>query len=301
MGNFVTSDCNTDTGGGAPTANDLCVPTGVALDELSGTCSVADSLNSRVLEYDRAPDYYRRNQVFGQGGSFVTGDCDGDTLDSGSSTDDLCEPTGLTLDSAGNLYVVDTDDSRMLEYDPPLKTNTTANLVFGQGGDFTSSNCNFNVGVINDTDTSTADDLCTPTGVAVDGLGNLYVADAGSSGNNRVLEYNTPLTTDTTADKVLGQLDFAHGNVNLTDSRGLSNPEAVAIDFSSTPNRIYVTDLDNHRVLGWSDAASFATGGPADLVIGQPDFLSYLCDGLDGTAVSAASLRTQRDRGGRTG
>ena len=121
-------------------------------------------------------------------------------------------------------------------------------------------------------------------------IGNLYVADAGSSGNNRVLEYNTPLTTDTTADKVLGQLDFAHGNVNLTDSRGLSNPEAVAIDFSSTPNRIYVTDLDNHRVLGWSDAASFATGDPADLVIGQPDFLSYLCDGLDGTAVSAGSL-----------
>jgi sugar lactone lactonase YvrE len=287
-GSFVTSDCNTDTGGGFPTANDLCVPTGVALDG-SGNLFVADNINNRVLEYD-APLTTTANQVFGQTGSFVTGDCDGDTFDTGSSADDLCNPTGVALDAAGNLYVVDTDNGRMVEYNPPLTTNTTANLVFGQGGDFTSNTCNFDVGILNDIDASTANDLCTPTGVAVDGLGDLYVADAGSSGNNRVLEYSTPLTTDTTADKVLGQLDFTHQNVNLTDSRGLSNPEGVAIDFSSTPNRIYITDLDNHRVLGWSDAASFATGGPADLVIGQPDFLSYLCDGLDGTAVSASSL-----------
>jgi sugar lactone lactonase YvrE len=287
-GSFVTSDCNSDTGGGFPTAKDLCVPTGVALDG-SGNLFVADSINNRVLEYD-APLTATANQVFGQAGSFVTGDCDGDTFDTGSSADDLCNPTGVALDAAGNLFVADTDNSRMVEYNPPLTTNTTADLVFGQGGDFTSNTCNFDVGVLNDTDTSTANDLCTPTGVAVDGLGDLYVADAGSSGNNRVLEYSTPLTTDTTADKVLGQLDFTHQNPNLTDSRGLSNPEAVAIDFSSTPNRIYVTDLDNHRVLGWSDAASFATGAPADLVIGQPDFLSYLCDGLDGNVVSASRL-----------
>ncbi len=255
----------------------------------SGNLFVADSINNRVLEYD-APLTTTANQVFGQAGSFVTGDCDGDTFDTGSSADDLCNPTGVALDPAGNLYVADNNNGRMVEYNPPLTTNTTADLVFGQGGDFTSNTCNFDVGVLNDTDASTANDLCTPTGVAVDGLGDLYVADAGSSGNNRVLEYSTPLTTDTTADKVLGQLDFTHQNVNLTDGRGLSNPEAVAIDFSSTPNRIYVTDLDNHRVLGWSDAASFATGAPADLVIGQPDFLSYLCDGLDGNAVSASSL-----------
>ena len=287
-GSFVTSDCNADTGGGFPTANDLCVPTGVALDG-SGDLFVADSINSRVLEYD-APLSTTADQVFGQGGSFITGDCDGDTLDAGSTADDLCDPTGVALDPAGNLYVVDTENSRMVEYNPPLKTNTTANLVFGQGGDFTSNTCNFDVGVINDNDASTANDLCTPTGAAVDGSGNLYVADGGSSGNNRVLEYSSPLTTDTTADKVLGQLDFTHQNANLTDGRGLSSPESAAIDFSSTPNRIYVTDLDNHRVLGWSDAASFATGAPADLVIGQPDFLSYLCDGLEGNAVSAGSL-----------
>ena len=287
-GSFATSDCNADTGGGFPTAKDLCVPTGVALDG-SGNLFVADSINNRVLEY-AAPLTTTADQVFGQGGSFVSGDCDGDTLDTGSSADDLCNPANVALDPAGNLYVADSDNGRVLEYNPPLTTNTSADLVFGQGGDFTSNNCNSDVGVVNDTDASTANDLCTPIGIALDGSGNLFVADGGNSGNNRVLEYSTPLTTDTTADKVLGQLDFTHQNSNLTDNRGLSNPEAVAIDFSSSPNRIYVTDLDNHRVLGWRDAASFATGGAADLVIGQQDFLSYLCDGLDGNVVSASSL-----------
>jgi len=288
LGSFAASDCNSDTGGGFPTANDLCVPTSVALDG-SGDLFVADSLNNRVVEYD-APLTTTANQVFGQGGSFVSSDCNGDTLDAGSSADDLCNPTGVALDPAGDLYVADTNNDRALEYNPPLTTNTTANLVFGQGGDFTSNICNFDVGVINDVDASTANDLCTPTGVAADASGNLYVADAGSSGNNRVLEYNTPVSTDTTADKVLGQQDFKHQAANLTDGQGLSNPEAVAIDFSSAPNRIYVTDLNNHRVLGWKDSTSFANGAPADLVIGQPDFLSYFCDGVDGSAISANSL-----------
>ncbi len=287
-GSFKTSDCNSDTSGGLPTANDLCVPTGIALDG-SGNLFIADNINNRVLEYD-APLTTTANQVYGQGGSFTTGDCDGDTFDTGSSADDLCNPNDVAIDPAGNLYVADANNGRVLEYNPPLKTNTTADLVFGQGGDFTSNNCNSDVGVLNDTDTSTANDLCTPTGIALDGSGNLFVADGGNSGNNRVLKYNTPLTADTTADGVLGQLDFTHQNSNLTDSRGVSNPAAVAIDFSSTPNRIYVTDIDNNRVLGWRDAATFTDGAPADLVIGQPDFLSYTCDGVDGVAVNASRL-----------
>ena len=42
-------------------------------------------------------------------------------------------------------------------------------------------------------------------------------------------------------------------------------------------------------MLGWRDAASFTSGAPADLVIGQPDFLSSLCNGAADT-VSASSL-----------
>ena len=57
----------------------------------------------------------------------------------------------------------------------------------------------------------------------------------------------------------------------------MASPSDVAIDRSVTPNRLYVADTENSRVLGWSDADGFATGAPADLVIGQPDFASSDC------------------------
>src|SRR5207249_5388741 len=85
-------------------------------------------------------------------------------------------------------------NNRVLEYDTPLTSDTTADRVFGQGGSFSTTTCN-NGGV-------SADSLCTPVGVAVDGAGNLYVAD---SHNHRVLEYDTPLTSDTTAERVFDQ------------------------------------------------------------------------------------------------
>ena len=282
-GSFTSDACNFDKDDGSSTAIDLCGPTGVAVDG-SGHLYVADSLNDRVLEYN-APlsTDYTADTVFGQGGSFTSDVCDYDTVDGSSTAVDLCSPAGVAVDGSGNLYVADFANSRVLEYNTPLTTGVTANLVFGQGGSFTSDGCNYDVPGSN-IDGSTANDLCRPAGVAVDGSGNLYVADKV---NNRVLEYNTPLTTDTTADRVLGQDDFTHTVANLVDAQGLNFPEAVAIDASATPNRVYVADEDNNRVLGWRDADSFTNAAPADLVIGQPDFLSSACNGISGTSANS--------------
>ena len=93
------------------------------------------------------------------------------------------------------------------------------------------------------------------------------------------------LASGATGDRVLGQLDFVHVAPNLVDARGLFTPRTVAIDASVSPNRLYVADADNNRVLGWKNSASFANGAPADLVIGQPDFISSNCIGA-----SASSL-----------
>jgi len=64
--------------------------------------------------------------------------------------------------------------------------------VFGQGGDFTSTDCN--LGGIS------ASSLCGPEGVAVDGAGNLYVAD---SDNHRVLRFDSPIRTPYCGDSSL--------------------------------------------------------------------------------------------------
>ncbi len=52
----------------------------------------------------------------------------------------------------------------------------------------------------------------------------------------------------------------------------------MAIDKSVSPNRIWVADTYNNRVLGWSTVAAFTTHAPADIVIGQSDFISNRCD-----------------------
>jgi sugar lactone lactonase YvrE len=51
----------------------------------------------------------------------------------------------------------------------------------------------------------------------------------------------------------------------------LSNAAGVAV---ARLGRLYLSDPDNHRVLSWEFAASFATGQPADRVLGQPNFTS---------------------------
>lgn len=61
---------------------------------------------------------------------------------------------------------------------------------------------------------------------------------------------------------------------NLIEGRELSSPQSAAIDTTSSPPAIYVADTLNHRVLAWRDARSFRSGATADLVIGQPDFVT---------------------------
>jgi sugar lactone lactonase YvrE len=73
---------------------------GVALDS-SGNLYVTDSVNNRVLFYPSGST--SATQVYGQGGSFTTGNGN----NGGVSANGLSDPTGIALDSSGNLYVAD--------------------------------------------------------------------------------------------------------------------------------------------------------------------------------------------------
>ncbi|HET6466493.1 MAG TPA: hypothetical protein VFH55_12865, partial [Nitrospiria bacterium] len=95
--------------------------------------------------------------------------------------------------------------------------------------------------------------------------------------------FNLPAPpTDIIADLVLCQVNFTSNTVNAgqpsTNGIGCNLPYAVAVDRSVTPNRVYVSDYNNNRVLGWSNESNLANGAPADLVIGQPGFTTNTCN-----------------------
>ena len=92
----------------------------------------------------------------------------------------------MAVDSAGDVYVADRTNHRVLGYPSPLTTDIVADVVFGQSGSFSSMTSNLGgVG---------ASSLSSPHAVAVSGSGNLYVGDTG---NNRALVYNPGLIPDT--------------------------------------------------------------------------------------------------------
>jgi sugar lactone lactonase YvrE len=248
-----------------PTGSNLCQPAGIAVDH-KGNLYVADTGYNRVLEYF-APviNHPTANVVFGLGSSNNNG---------GVNADSLSGPQGLAIDSNNNLYVADQSNNRVLEFDRTIETFTSASVVFGQNGIMSSNTPN--LGGIS------ANSLWQPAGVGVDNADNLYIADTR---NNRVLEFDTPLTKGTTARLVFGQPDAVSGACNNggIGAQSLCRPQGVTTDGL---NRLYVEDVANNRILGFSNPLSGAT--TPILVIGQANSFSSVDCNQGG--VSAHSL-----------
>ena len=213
--------------------------------DAQGNLYVPDFFNNRVVRYDgpftadTVADY-----VWGQA------DFSGITCNRGAGfagpTDkrSLClapRPgigdlnAGVAIDSAGNLWVADNENNRVLRFpfNPALGVPAReADLVLGQP-DFST----FAAG----TGLSQMD---KPASVRVDSNGIVYVAD---SLNNRVLMFEPPLSNGTYADRLLGS--------------GLVRPRGLEID----PNGgLWVNDTGNYRFVYFVDEVMQATTTWAD-------------------------------------
>ena len=245
-----------------PSARTLCGPGLLTLDE-AGNLFVTDEGNSRALEYPFAPATgladNAASRVFGQNGSFSA------DLRSSAETG-LNSPYGISFDDSGNLFIADRLNNRVLEFSPPFDASPAPVAVFGQAGNFTSHACNNNSLANLASDRS----LCGPAGVASDTNGNLWISDQN---NSRLLRFTPPFGLNPRANLVLGQSNFVQNQPNSVDAINYNNqPIGIAVDRSSRPNRLYVADSKNNRVLGYSNAESFQNGAPATVVIGQSGF-----------------------------
>jgi NHL repeat len=101
-GNFTTSTP-------ATTATALSTPQGVALDR-HDNLYVADAGNNRVLFYPA--NSTTATKVYGQSGSFTTNTAN----NGGVGANSLDGPKSVALDPSGNLFVVDHDNNRVLEF-----------------------------------------------------------------------------------------------------------------------------------------------------------------------------------------
>ncbi|MBI1297268.1 hypothetical protein GC175_20145 [bacterium] len=222
-------------------------PLALALDS-QDNLYVADTFNHRVLFYETplADQDITPDRIFGQPDMAGTDPNRGGNI----SADTLHYPSGVALDAADNLYVSDSNNHRLLVY-LAASGDTTADVVFGQMGDFTTGEAN--KGGIS------AESLNYPYGLLVDGFGNLYVAD---SDNNRVLGYAAPLATDTVADLVIGQSgSFARNGLNQgrTTIQGatapnqgtLRGPTMVGLNADGD---LFVADNGNNRILGFRES-----------------------------------------------
>jgi sugar lactone lactonase YvrE len=153
----------------------------------------------------------------------------------------LNTPSGIVLDKAGNFYISDSHNNRLLYF---AAGDKTPSKVYGQP-DFISNQPNSGgIAQHNFNDVSR---------VALDQQGGFYVSDYG---NNRVLYYGPG---DEKASRVYGQPDFNSNTPNNGGISGKSLNGPIGVALSADDSTLYVADMGNNRILVY-DVKSGSTG-----------------------------------------
>ncbi len=201
--------------GGAATAAQLSNPVGLAFDG-AGNLYIADEVNNRIRKVNSAGVI---STVAGTGARGFDGD-------GGQATAaQLSFPTGVIVDGAGNIIIADRGNNRIRE----VNANGVISTIAGNG------NASFG----GDGGAATAAQLDTPTGVALDGAGDLYIADAN---NNLIRKVDTNGIISTFAGNGTGGLS---GDGGAATAAQLNNPFSLALD---SANNLYIADLGNNVI-----------------------------------------------------
>lgn len=218
--------------------------------------AIADFEDSRVLLY-KAPF------STGENASVALGQPDFSNRNAPviPAANTLAYPAGVTVDSSGNLWVADSWDCRVLEFQPPFTNGMDASLVIGQPTLETVTSQHYACAIFN-----------TPVAVAFDSHGNLWVDDGWAS---LISEFTPPFTTGMQPTLTIGQVspcDIGYKNYvpPYASATTLCGPDAIAFDAKGD---LWVSDSADLRVLEF--APPFSSGMAASLELGQPPATAF--------------------------
>src|SRR5271170_3584114 len=204
--------------GSAATSGELNFPSAAAFDQ-AGDLFIADTSNNAIRRVAAGTGVI--TTVAGTGVAGYSGD-------GGAATSaQLNSPAGVTVDSAGNIYVADTVNNVVRRVDAGTNFITT---VAGTGV----------AGYSGDGGAATSAQLFGPSGIAFDQAGNLFIADSSNNVVRRV-DAESGIVTTFAGNNVAGY----SGDGGSALAAQLDYPSSVALDSSGN---LYIADYSNNVV-----------------------------------------------------
>jgi trimeric autotransporter adhesin len=203
----------------AGTSTKLNGPVGLAVDK-SNNVYIADVSNHIVRVYDVATGIVTVVAGVPSTPSYL-----GDGMPATSAK--LNGPQSVAVDYAGNVYILDTG-------------NNVVRVVSASTSIISTYAGNGIVGSLGDGGQASQAQLSTPLGIAVDPVGNLFIADSGNDMVRRVSAATQTIST------VAGTgVTGSSGDSGLPQQAMLNNPTGVYIDNSG---KVYIVDRSNQRI-----------------------------------------------------
>jgi streptogramin lyase len=231
---------------------------------------IADASGHSIFKVDRFTQALIR--VAGNGTSGFTGD------GKPAINAQLNNPSGVWVDSSGEIYIADSGNHRIRKV--------------GSGGNITTVAGNGTAGYSGDNGPATSAQLNNPAGIAVDGSGNIFIADTG---NHAIRKVNA---TTRNIERVAGPAPVAglgtagySGNGESAVSALLNSPYGVYV---SPAGHIYIADTNNCWIRK-VDASSKNISKVAGKTLAVSPW-SPVCDySGDGGLATSAGLSYPRD------